>query len=318
MKITQKFFNQNLQKNYLFETSPKIAVAVSGGPDSMCLVYLLNNWIKKKKGTLIALIVDHKIRKNSLKEATYINKYLKKLKIRSKIIQVNKHNIIKKNMNEARKNRFKNLIKYCEKKNILHLFLGHHHDDNLETYLLRKIAGSNFEGLRSIQNKSLVKQLRILRPLLDFKKKDILAFNYNNKINFIEDSSNYDFKYSRVLVRNFLSENPEFAENIIANFENIKKYYPLFKQMIFQVFNKVIYKIYNNSIVVENKNFFIQDTEIQNKIVEIIYKFLQPKRRNPRYQQIQLMIKLIKSKENLKTNLAGIIVKKDKFFISFG
>ena len=88
--------------------------------------------------------------------------------------------------------------------------------------------------------------------------------------------------------------------------------------MIFQVFNKLIYKIYNNIVVVENKNFFIQDTEIQNKIVEIIYKFLQPERRNPRYQQIKLMIKLIKSKENLKTNLAGIIVKKDKFFISFG
>ena len=65
MKITQNYFEQYLKQNYIFEKSPKIAVAVSGGPDSMCLLFLLNNWIKKKKGSLIALIIDHQLRKES-------------------------------------------------------------------------------------------------------------------------------------------------------------------------------------------------------------------------------------------------------------
>ena len=50
-------------------------------------------------------------------------------------------------MAQARNNRFKGLINFCNKNNILHLFLGHHFDDNLETYLIRKINGSNLEGL---------------------------------------------------------------------------------------------------------------------------------------------------------------------------
>ena len=58
-------------------------------------------------------------------------------------------------MNEARINRYNLLTNYCRKKNILHLFVGHHLDDNLETFIYRKVSGSDFEGLQSIKNKSV-------------------------------------------------------------------------------------------------------------------------------------------------------------------
>ena len=54
-------------------------------------------------------------------------------------------------MSQARKNRLNGLINFCKRKKILHLFLGHHYDDNIETYLIRKINGSNFEGLGSME-----------------------------------------------------------------------------------------------------------------------------------------------------------------------
>ena len=106
MKITQNFFNNFLKKNYLFEKNPKIAVAVSGGPDSMCLVNLLSKWIKKTQGSLMVLIIDHKIRESSSNEAKYVKNILANLKIESSIIRVNKNYIAKNTMNEARKNRF--------------------------------------------------------------------------------------------------------------------------------------------------------------------------------------------------------------------
>ena len=93
MKITQSYFNLILKDYYLFEKQPKIAVAVSGGPDSMALLFLLNVWIKKNKGSLVALIVDHKMRKDSGKEAKMVCDYLKKHKIRSKIINISKKNV---------------------------------------------------------------------------------------------------------------------------------------------------------------------------------------------------------------------------------
>ena len=65
MILNQINFTKTLSVNYKFEKNPSLAVGVSGGPDSMALLYLLNNWINKNNGNLVALIVDHKIRKES-------------------------------------------------------------------------------------------------------------------------------------------------------------------------------------------------------------------------------------------------------------
>ena len=142
MKILQNSFNQYLNKNYFFEKKPNIAVAVSGGPDSMCLIHLLKNWINLNRGNLVALIIDHQLRKESKEESHLIKNYLLKNKISTKIIKINKKLVIKKSMKEARENRYEKLIKYCNRKNIFHLFLAHHYDDNIETFLIRKLSES--------------------------------------------------------------------------------------------------------------------------------------------------------------------------------
>ena len=317
MKITQNFFNNFLKKNYLFEKNPKIAVAVSGGPDSMCLVNLLSKWIKKTQGSLMVLIIDHKIRESSSNEAKYVKNILANLKIESSIIRVNKNYIAKNTMNEARKNRFMQLINYCKKNKILHLFLGHHFNDNLETYFLRKLAGSNFEGLRSIQDKKFTNNVQILRPLLIFKKNDILNYNYKNNISFVEDPSNQNVQYSRVVVRNFLCNNSKYSIKLQRNFDNIKKNYPLYMKMIFQKFNLITKEINKNNILIENKKFFLLDREIQIKIIEIIYKFLLPNRIHARYSKISLFIKTIRSKKNSNFNLAGMNIEKSANSINF-
>ena len=134
---------KNLLNNFkIFELNPEIAVGVSGGPDSIALAYLLNEWIKIKKGKLFALIFDHKIRSSSRKESFVVKDILSKLGIVSIIIKPKKNKLVKKNMQNARQNRFDGLINFCRQNKILHLFLGHHLDDNLETYLIRKINGS--------------------------------------------------------------------------------------------------------------------------------------------------------------------------------
>ena len=78
MKLTNKEFIKNIEKKYTFEKKPSVAIAVSGGPDSMSLLFLVNAFIKYKKGNLMALIVDHRIRKHSKDEAKYISKELNK------------------------------------------------------------------------------------------------------------------------------------------------------------------------------------------------------------------------------------------------
>ena len=317
MNVTQNCFNKILKKNFLFEINPKVAVAVSGGPDSMAIVFLLNKWIKKNKGNLIALIVDHQLRKDSNLEAQHIKKYLSQHKINSKLFKVNKRNVVKKTMREARENRFNKLIKFCYKNNIFHLFVGHHYDDNLETFLLRKIAGSNFEGLCAIQQKVNIENVQILRPLLQFDKKDILKYNKIHNIFFVKDQSNENLKYSRIIVRKFLLKKNIYKKQIEKDFQKIQNYFPFYKKMIFQIFNKLNIHITKKNVLINTNNFFHNDLEIQTKIIEIIYKFLRPKKRLLRYQKIVNFLNFLNTHKIVNTNLGGINIKKDVFFISF-
>ena len=137
------------------------------------------------------------------------------------ILKVPKKNVLKGKMSQARENRFSKMVNYCKNNQIFHLFIGHHYDDNIETYLLRKIAGSNFEGLNCMQEKTIYNNLQIIRPLLNFSKKQIL--NYIKKMNLIivEDPINKNEKYSRLAVRNFLKINFQYQKEIIKDFKLI-------------------------------------------------------------------------------------------------
>ena len=150
MTLNENIFLSRLQNLNCIEKNPHLAVGVSGGPDSMALTFLLSKWIKLKKGKLYGLIFDHGIRINSKEESYQVKDMLTNINIKPVIIKVKKNKLLKKNMSQARNNRFEGLLNFCNKNKILHLFLGHHFDDNLETYLIRKINGSNLEGLGSM------------------------------------------------------------------------------------------------------------------------------------------------------------------------
>ena len=317
MRLNQINFENIIKKNFLFEKKPKIAVAVSGGPDSMALVYLLDKWVKKNNGKLIALIVDHKIRKESSSEAETVKLNLFNLKIQSKILRISNISIIKKTMSEARENRFKKLINYCLKEDIFHLFLGQHYDDNLETFLLRKIGGSNIEGLKGIKLIHHSNNIRILRPFLFFNKKSILLFLLKNNINFVEDPSNFNLNYSRVIVRNFLLKEDGFKKKIEEDFSEIQKLYPFYKKMIYQSMNKSIVRISKTKVIINNFIFFKNDLEIQSKIIELIYSLLKPDKRFLRQKKIiNCLFRLMRS-DNLKSNLGGMYIKKDNICTTF-
>ena len=258
MKLTNKEFIKNIEKKYTFEKKPSVAVAVSGGPDSMSLLFLVNAFIKYKKGKLMALIVDHRIRKNSKEEAKYISTYLDKNNINSQILTVNKDNVSKKSMNEARNNRYNLLTDFCIKNNILHLFIAHHKDDNLETFLNRKIAGSDFYGLKSMSELSLYNKVNIIRPLLNFSKEMLLDYNKKNKIEYINDPSNFNLDYTRPTIRNFLKKSDQKTiKEINKDFENILFYSPYFIQMIFEILLKNIVHVDSKKIIVGLDNIKI-------------------------------------------------------------
>jgi len=318
MKLTYKEFIKNIEKKYTFEKNPYVAVAVSGGPDSMSLLFLMNAFIKYKKGKLIALILDHRIRKNSKEEAKYIATYLNNNNINSQILTVNKNNVSKKNMNEARNNRYNLLTDFCVKNNILHLFIAHHKDDNLETFLNRKIAGSDFYGLKSISDLSLYNKVLLIRPLLNLSKETLLDFNKINKIQYINDPSNFNLDYTRPTIRNFLKKSDQKTiKEINKDFERILFYSPYFIQMIFEILLKNIVKIDSKKIIVGLDNMKNLNEINSENIIRRIYQFLFYGSNAPRSKKIRILINEIKKLNFKYFNIRGMIVKKNDDFLTF-
>jgi len=318
MKLTNKEFIKNIEKKYTFEKNPSVAVAVSGGPDSMSLLFLMNAFIKYKKGKLMALIVDHRIRKKSKEEAKYIATYLDKNNINSQILTVNKDNVSKKSMNEARYNRFNLLTDFCIKNNILHLFIAHHKDDNLETFLNRKIAGSDFYGLKSMSELSSYNRVNIIRPLLNFSKEIILDYNKKNKIEYINDPSNFNLDYTRPTIRNFLKKSDKkIIKEINKDFENILFYSPYFIQMILEILLKNIVHVDSKKIVVSLRNIKNLNEITSENIIRRIYQFLFYKSNSPRSKKTRILISEIKKLNFNIFNVKGMIVKKNDDFLTF-
>jgi len=316
MKIIKKNFFSNLDKNFLFEKKPSIAVAVSGGPDSLALVYLMNEWIKKNKGDIIALLIDHKLRVESFNECIITKKYLKKFNIKSKIIRIASSKLKKKNMHEARLNRYNELIYYCNKQKILHLFIGHHYDDNLETFLIRKTACSNLEGLNSMSFSTLFDRIQIIRPFLQYSKKEIIQFNNLNKINFNIDPSNYNNRYTRVVIRKFL-KNTQYINKIKKDFEMTTSYVPYYKLMINEILHKLILSIKRNSITISKKDFEKLDKIIKAKIIEKFFYYFKKGNSKLRYSKIISLFSEIDKVGVKSYNLGSMKIKKNKHFLKF-
>ncbi len=318
MKLTNKEFIKNIEKKYTFEKNPTVAVAVSGGPDSMSLLFLANTFIKYKKGKLMALIVDHRIRKNSKEEAKFISTYLNKNNINSQILTANKNKVIKKSMKEARDNRYNLLTDYCIKNNILHLFIAHHKDDNLETFLSRKTAGSDFYGLKSISELSLYNRVNIIRPLLNFSKELLLDYNKENKIEYIKDPSNFNLDYTRPTIRNFLKKSDQKTiKEINKDFENILFYSPYFIQMIFEILLKNIVHVDSKQIVISSHNIKNLNEITSENIIRRIYQFLFYQSNAPRSKKTRILISEMKKLNFNIFNLKGMIVKKNDDFLIF-
>ncbi len=316
MLLNNDNFFSLLNKLDCFENYPHVAVGVSGGPDSIALVYLVSKWIKLKKGKLSALIFDHRIRANSKEESNQVKNILNNLNIKSVILKPKKNNLLKKNMSQARINRFDGLINFCKANKILHLFLGHHFNDNIETYLIRKINGSNFEGLASMETISYFDKIQILRPFLNLEKKTIMRYNKKNNLVFLNDPSNNDLNYTRVKVRNFLNSK-SYKELVKLDFLDLRKDIPLYKEMIWSCLIGCVTDVKSNQIKINKKKLLKYDSLIIERIILINLKFFSQQNYKVRSSKITNFMNEIKKSTFKFFNLSGILIKKKGEFLIF-
>ncbi len=192
-----------------FEGRPEIAVAVSGGADSMAAVMLTQDWASRLGGRAIAVTVDHGLRPGSAAEAALVDERLKGQGIATKILTWQGDKPDSSIQAAARQARYALLTEFCVQAGILHLVLGQHQEDQAETFLMRLSRGSGLYGLAAMAALQEQPEVRLLRPLLRIPKVRLKKTLQARGLEWIEDPSNQDPRYDRTRFRNLL---PSLAE----------------------------------------------------------------------------------------------------------
>ncbi|MHA1566828.1 MAG: tRNA lysidine(34) synthetase TilS, partial [Alphaproteobacteria bacterium] len=184
-----------------FETRPHIAIAVSGGPDSMALALLARVWATALDGGATALIVDHGLRPESAREAAQVASWLSHHDLGPKILPWTGPHPRQGLPAAARDARYELLEQYCAAHGILHLLIGHHREDQAETLMMRLGRGSGLDGLAAMASIVERRQIRLLRPLLDVPRARLAATLTRCGQDWVEDPTNHDTAFARARLR---------------------------------------------------------------------------------------------------------------------
>ena len=184
-----------------FEPTPHLAVAVSGGADSLALTLLAHDWARALGGRLTALTVDHGLRPDSAAEAAQVGQWLAGRGITHHILRRDEPVPASGIQAAARALRYRLLEGWCAAHGVLHLLVAHHREDQAETLLLRLARGSGLDGLAGMAIAVEHRQCRVLRPLLAVPRSRLAASLRARGQSWIEDPSNLDPAYGRVRVR---------------------------------------------------------------------------------------------------------------------
>jgi tRNA(Ile)-lysidine synthase len=189
----------------LIDHSTTIAVGVSGGADSVALVLLAQAWARQNNCELTALTVDHQLRMESTAEAQKVHAWMAARGIAHETLtwdegQTLRH-INRSAQDDARQARLSLLTQWCKAHGAGVLLLAHHADDQIETFFMRLARGSGVQGLSAMLPVTMVGDVRVVRPLLDVAKADLVATCQAFGQAWIEDPSNDSAKYARARFR---------------------------------------------------------------------------------------------------------------------
>lgn len=264
---------KTIRKYHLIENGDKIVLGVSGGPDSISMLDILNKIRLDNKTKLNYEIfvahINHMIREEAKEDETYVQKYCEKNNIEfySKSIDVKKlANTNRIGTEEAgRYARYDFFNEILEKTKSNKIAIAHNKNDNAETVIMNIMRGSGISGLKGIEAKNGI----YIRPLIECERIEIEKYCEDNKLNPRIDKTNFKNEYTRNKIRNIVIPyiKKEFNPNIINTLERLSNLVKDEEKYI----EKIVLNEYKNTVVEEKDKEIILDLRkfnIQEKVIK--------------------------------------------------
>ena len=286
-----------------------VVIGCSTGPDSMALLDMLLKVREDLNIKIICAHVNHNLRTQSKEEAIFMKAFCKEQEIVFEYLLIDKYGDDNFH-NEARNIRYNFFEKVIEKYKADYLMTAHHGDDLIETILMRITRGSSLKGYSGFQKIVDKGNYKIIRPLIDMTKEELLKYDEENKVRYFIDDSNSKMKYTRNRYRAhilpFLKEEDKNIHLKYLKFsEDLDKVY----QIVEKEKQKILKKVVNNNKL--NITEFKQvDTYFQKEILySLINKYYSDDLLLINDKHIDLIENLINStKANSYVNLPNEVV----------
>ena len=182
---------------------PAIVLAVSGGPDSIALMWLAACWRRtlSRGPRLIAVTVDHGLRAEAAREARDVKRLARTLDLPHRTLRWTGAKPETGLPAAARNARYQLLAKAARSSGATHILTAHTRDDQAETLLMRLVRGSGIAGLAAMARVTEREGVWLARPLLDVSKSQLVATLKRAKVDFADDPTNRDTHFTRPRIR---------------------------------------------------------------------------------------------------------------------
>ena len=268
---------ETINKYNLIENGDKLVLGVSGGPDSISMLHILDKIRKdikiKLNFEIVVVHINHMIREEAKEDELYVKNYCDKNNIEfySKSIDVKKlANNNKIGTEEAGRNaRYTFFNEILEKTNSNKIAIAHNKNDNAETMIMNIIRGSGVSGLKGIEPKRGI----YIRPLIECERAEIEKYCEENKLNPRIDKTNFENDYTRNKIRNIVIPyiKKEFNPNIINTLERlsnlIKEEETYIEKQVLDVYNNILIEQKEKEIILDLRKFNIQEKVIKARLV---------------------------------------------------
>ncbi|MBO4816188.1 MAG: tRNA lysidine(34) synthetase TilS [Clostridia bacterium] len=273
---------ETIKKDNLIEQNDKIVCAVSGGPDSICMLDILRR-IKEKNQINFDIIVchiNHMIREEATVDEQYVENYCRKYQIPFFAKRVDVKKIAESNKQgteeAGRKVRYDFFEEIFQKENATKIAIAHNKNDKIETIIMNVFRGSGISGLRGIEP---IRDNKYIRPLIETERTDIEKYCEENSLNPRIDKTNFINDVTRNKIRNIVIPyiknefNPNFINTLDRLSNVITEEDEYMKKRTIEVYNRIKIQEQEGYIVLDLKEFNKQEEVIRKRL--IIYTIAQ-------------------------------------------
>lgn len=264
---------ETIQKYNLIEAKDIVVLGVSGGPDSLFMLDILNKLKSKLNFEIVVAHINHMIREEANSEEKFVKEFCKKIGVKfysKRIDVVNYANNNKIGTEEAgRKVRYDFFDEVLKLEKANKIAIAHNKNDKVETIIMHLLRGCGVSGLQGINPKNN----NVIRPIIEIERTQIEEYCERNKLDPRIDKSNFENVYTRNKIRNIVlpyikSEfNPNIIDTITRLSEVITEENSFLERLTIQKYNEILVNKTADEIQLDLKKFNNLETVLKNRII---------------------------------------------------